>query len=107
MVSSLIGSTGVRFSRAVMMVRGAAGVAESVNFYQNGVHEFMCFDIFIDYLLLCSINMHLHCVPSILRYVSFPVTSLYIAVDHFRSPPVYFNMFSNSSLLDLLNKLLG
>lgn len=30
-------ATGIRFGRAVLMVRGAEGVAESVNFYQNAL----------------------------------------------------------------------
>lgn len=37
MMATRLASAGVRFGRAVLMVRGAEGVASSVNFYQNGL----------------------------------------------------------------------
>jgi catechol 2,3-dioxygenase-like lactoylglutathione lyase family enzyme len=33
----MFGTAGIRFSRAMLMVRGAEGVAQSVNFYQNAL----------------------------------------------------------------------
>lgn len=36
-MASTLGKVGIRFSRAMIMVRGAEGVASSVNFYQNGL----------------------------------------------------------------------
>jgi len=33
----MLGTAGIRFSRAMIMVRGAEGVAQSVNFYQNAL----------------------------------------------------------------------
>eukprot|EP00553_Chaetoceros_curvisetus_P009445 CAMPEP_0204625486 /NCGR_PEP_ID=MMETSP0717-20131115/11241_1 /ASSEMBLY_ACC=CAM_ASM_000666 /TAXON_ID=230516 /ORGANISM="Chaetoceros curvisetus" /LENGTH=141 /DNA_ID=CAMNT_0051641195 /DNA_START=35 /DNA_END=460 /DNA_ORIENTATION=- len=36
-MSAALTHTGIRFGRAVLMVRGAEGVAQAVNFYQNGL----------------------------------------------------------------------
>uniref|UniRef100_A0A6U6K0L1 VOC domain-containing protein n=1 Tax=Odontella aurita TaxID=265563 RepID=A0A6U6K0L1_9STRA len=36
-MASRIASSGVRFGRAILMARGAEGVASAVNFYQNGL----------------------------------------------------------------------
>lgn len=36
-MSSMLASSGIRFGRALLMVRGAEGVAQSVNFYQNAL----------------------------------------------------------------------
>lgn len=33
----MLGTAGIRFSRAMIMVRGSEGVAQSVNFYQNAL----------------------------------------------------------------------
>lgn len=36
-MASTVANAGIRFGRAMLMVRGAEGVAQSVNFYQNAL----------------------------------------------------------------------